>query len=233
MTAPRKVTPRKAALMLGCAVAAAWPCLAADVVALGNANLTVRVTSLREARFASTVRQQYDFSCGSAALATILTYHYGYALTEQLAFEEMYRDGDRQKIRREGFSLLDIKRFLERRQFHADGFELPLDKLRSEGFPAIVLLEENGYHHFVVIKGVDEGRVLIGDPSSGTRAIGRATFEKLWPSKLLFVIHSAPRVAHFNEPGDWRVAPRALLGSAVSRDSLAALTMAKHGSGDY
>lgn len=221
--------------MLAFAVAAAWPwpCRAADVTALGNANLTLRVTSLREARFASTVRQQYDFSCGSAALATLLTYHYGYALTEQQAFEAMYRDGDQQKIRREGFSLLDIKRFLESRQFHADGFELPLEQLRSARFPAIVLLEENGYHHFVVIKGVDDARVLIGDPSSGTRAIGRPTFEKLWRSKLLFVIHSAPRVAHFNEPGDWRVAPRALLGSAVSRDSLAALTMAKNGRGDY
>lgn len=233
MSAPRKAAPHRALPLLALAVATAWPCLAADVTALGGANLTLRVTSLKEARYASTVRQQYDFSCGSAALATILTYHYGYAMTEQLAFEEMYRDGDQQKIRHEGFSLLDIKRFLERRQFHADGFELPLEKLRSEGFPAIVLLEENGYHHFVVIKGVDESRVLIGDPSSGTRAIGRATFDKLWPSKLLFVIHSAPLAAHFNEPGDWRVAPRALLGSAVSRDSLAALTMAKNGRGDY
>ncbi|MYM24853.1 peptidase C39 [Duganella sp. FT135W] len=206
---------------------------AADIMGLGNANLRVHVTSLKEARFAATIRQQYDFSCGSAALATLLTYHYGYALTEQQAFEEMFRNGDQQKIRREGFSLLDIKRFLERRDFHADGFELPLEKLRSAGFPAIVLLEENGYHHFVVLKGVDDTRVLIGDPAGGTRAMSRPAFEALWRSKLLFVIHAAPRSAQFNDPNEWRVAPRAMLGSAVSRDSLSTLTMAKNGLGDY
>jgi predicted double-glycine peptidase len=215
------------------AVLAPSSCLAADVMALGNANLTLHVRSLKEARFVSTIRQQYDFSCGSAALATMLTYHYGYPLTEQQAFEEMYRDGDQQKIRREGFSLLDIKRFLERHDFRADGFELPLEKLRTEGFPAIVLLEENGYHHFVVVKGVDAHRVLIGDPAGGTRAMSRSTFEGLWRSKLLFVIHSAPKAAQFNNAAEWRLAPRAVLGDAVSRDSLSALTMAKNGLGDY
>ncbi|KQW96818.1 peptidase C39 [Massilia sp. Root418] len=209
------------------------PCAAAEVPGLGGAGMTVRVTSLKEARFSSTIRQQFDFSCGSAALATMLTYHYGYALTEQQAFEEMYRHGDQQKIRREGFSLLDIKRFLERRDFRADGFALPLEKLREEGFPAIVLLEENGYHHFVVVKGVDESRVLIGDPAGGTRAMSRARFEALWRSKLLFVIHAAPRQAQFNAPSEWRLAPRALLGGAVPRESLSTLTMPKHGLGDH
>ena len=33
---------------------------------------SVRVRSLKEAKFRSTVRQQYDFSCGSAALATAM-----------------------------------------------------------------------------------------------------------------------------------------------------------------
>ena len=33
----------------------------------------LQVTSLKEARFRTTVPQQYDFSCGSAATATLLT----------------------------------------------------------------------------------------------------------------------------------------------------------------
>jgi hypothetical protein len=36
----------------------------------------VLVKSMKERKFEQVVRQQYDFSCGSAALATLLTYHY-------------------------------------------------------------------------------------------------------------------------------------------------------------
>ncbi len=35
------------------------------------------VVSVKEARFTTTQRQQFDFSCGSAAVATLLTHHYG------------------------------------------------------------------------------------------------------------------------------------------------------------
>jgi uncharacterized protein len=34
-----------------------------------GANFSMHVTSLKEARFKRTIRQQYDFSCGSAAVA--------------------------------------------------------------------------------------------------------------------------------------------------------------------
>ena len=37
---------------------------------------SVPAVSIKEARFSAMVRQQYDFSCGSAALSTLLTYHY-------------------------------------------------------------------------------------------------------------------------------------------------------------
>ena len=73
-----------------------------DLSGIGG-RYAVKVTSLKEARFKATTRQQYDFSCGSAALATLLTYHYGYPVTEQSVFEEMFVRGDQAKIQREGF----------------------------------------------------------------------------------------------------------------------------------
>jgi len=36
----------------------------------GGHSLAIKVASLKERRFLTTVRQQYDYSCGSAALAT-------------------------------------------------------------------------------------------------------------------------------------------------------------------
>lgn len=59
-----------------------------------GAMYTVHLTSLKEARYRSTLHQKYDFSCGSAAVATLLTYQYGYPVNEQVAFEQMYTHGD-------------------------------------------------------------------------------------------------------------------------------------------
>lgn len=222
---------------LGClgAMLAHWQpaAQALDLSGIGGGNYAIEVTSLKAARFQSTVHQQFDFSCGSAAIATLLSFHYGKPVGEREVFESMFLNGDQARIRREGFSLLDMKRYLAQYGFVADGYQLPLSKLVEAGYPAIVLVAENGYHHFVVIKGIADGRVLLGDPSGGTRALSQAAFEAIWLSKLLFVIHGWSGKARFNEPAEWRQAPRVALGEAISRDSLALITLPKHGSGDF
>ena len=200
---------------------------------MGSGDVVMPVTSIRQARVAGTLLQQYDFSCGSAAVATLLTHHYGIAVSESTVFDAMYRQGDPQKIRREGFSLLDMKRFLMSLGFEADGFEQPLDKLLEARVPAIVLINESGYHHFVVIKGLRGNRVLIGDPANGTRALPRASFEAIWQGKLLFVIHNRMEQAQFNLAADWRTAPQAPLRAGVNSDGLAGITMPALGPGDF
>ena len=109
---------------------------------------TLRVTSLKEARHLTTLRQQYDFSCGSAALATLLTHHYGRTTTEQQVFIDMFNTGDQAKIRKEGFSLLDMKRYLANHGFQADGFEAPLDALVKVGIPGIALVQRKRLQPF-------------------------------------------------------------------------------------
>ena len=202
---------------------------------LGGGNTgaySVRVASLKEAKFRNTVRQQYDFSCGSAALATLLTYHYGDPVTEAQAFSYMYERGDQAKIRREGFSLLDIKDYLESHGYTADGFETTLDKLEAVGVPAIVLIDESGYYHFVVIKGLQGNEVLVGDPSRGTRTIKKGQFQDMWVNRIVFVITSHHEAAAFNLASDWK-SGKAPLGVAVSRDSLATMMILVRGPNDF
>jgi predicted double-glycine peptidase len=220
---------RRLPWILLCALGAAR---AADVP-LGGAAYAVPVRSMKELRFASTLRQQYDFSCGSAALATLLTHHYGFPVSESTVFAAMWDQGDQARIRREGFSLLDMQRYLAAHGFQADGFRLPLDKLAEAGLPAIVLITEKGYNHFVVIKGFEEGRVLLGDPSSGTRSMTRARFEAQWPTRLLFVIHTSSAQPRFNLGADWRAAPRAPLRDAVARTAPGGIDLPKFGPGDF
>jgi hypothetical protein len=210
-------------------------CLADTVnlpYAIGG-SYSLPVTSLKGARFSAMIRQQYDYSCGSAALSTLLTYHYGYKVTEQTVFEEMFEQGDREKIRREGFSLFDMKRYLENHGFQADGFEAPLDKLQDASIPAIVLINENGYNHFVVIKGMRDGRILVGDPSGGTRALTREVFEALWTNGILFVVTNRQDLAKFNVASEWSAFPRSPLASGINRDGLSGVVIPKSGPVDF
>jgi predicted double-glycine peptidase len=200
-----------------------------EVVLAGSdyGNVSIKVTSLKE------VRQQFDYSCGSAATATLLTYQYGRPVSEQDIFQEMWDVGDKEKIRLEGFSLLDIKRYLENNGYQADGYVAPLDKLVQNGIPALALIRDNGYNHFVVIKGLNEGEVLAGDPSIGSRIIPRADFEKMWINRILFVIHSDQDKAVFNSRHDWHVRETAPLGLAMSSSSLANVTLLRPGPNDF
>lgn len=194
----------------------------------------VKVMSMQERRFRTTIRQQNDFSCGSAALATLLTHHYEDQVSEQQVFNAMFDAGDQEKIRREGFSMLDMKKYLEANGYKADGYNINMNKLAAIGVPAIALINHNGYKHFVVVKGVTEKEVLLGDPSLGTRTIQRTEFEKMW-NGLVFLVLNKKNVAknHFNNSKEWHVREKAPLGLALSPGELANVTFFLPGRNDF
>lgn len=198
-----------------------------------GSRMLLQVWSMRELKVRSVILQKYDYSCGSAAIATLLTYHYGNPITEEVAFRAMFDNGDQQKIQREGFSLLDMKRFLEAQGYRADGFEVSLDEVAKAGLPAIVLIVDNGYHHFVVIKGMRDNKVLLGDPAVGMRVVARKEFEASWPNRIVFVIHEAPARGEFNTARDWSVRPRSPLGRPLGPDTLSSILLFRPGGRDF
>lgn len=200
---------------------------------MGGGLLGVKITSLKERRFTTIIRQQHDYSCGSAALATLLTYQYDHPVDEQTVFKAMWEQGDQAKISREGFSLLDIKQYLENIGYSADGYVAPLEKLASVGIPAIVLIRDNGYNHFVVVRGIQDGMVAVGDPSIGARRIPLAQFEKMRLNRILFVINGRKEQAVFNRAADWKIREKAPVGSVFRVDSLASSILLRRSPGDY
>jgi uncharacterized protein len=188
-------------------------------------SLNFHVHTLRELKlmraFSRVWHQQYDFSCGSAALATLLTFQYDRPIDETTVFKDMYAVGDQAQIRAKGFSLLDMKRFLESRGYTADGVRSPLDTLAGLGIPAIALITDHGYRHFVVVKGADKTRVVLGDPALGKRIMTRRDFEAARVGNIFFVIRSHRNLAHFNSPLDWGGGLEAPLYAAIDRGSLA------------
>jgi uncharacterized protein len=152
--------------------------------------VTKSVKSLRELRYQNVVHQQYDLSCGAAALATILKYFYDDDVDESEIIRYMLEHGNREQIAQKGFSLLDLKRYAEHRHYLAAGYkEVPLNNLRQLKIPSIVLFNTGKYTHFVVLKGIRGDRVFLSDPSYGNRSIGFEEFENEW-NKVLFVVAS-------------------------------------------
>ena len=129
--------------------------------------------------------------------------------------------------------MLDMKNYLEANGFHAEGYRASLDKLAHAAIPAIVLIKDNGYNHFVLIKGIRDGRILVGDPAAGTRIITRSAFEKMWTNGILFAINSVRDVGNFNRAKEWRVRASAPLGSAVHHDTLENISLLRMGPDDF
>lgn len=155
--------------------------LAADVAFAGSP----AVKSLLEMRRENVVIQEFDLSCGAAALATVLRYQHGEQVSEkEIATTLMKRSEyieNPQLVRiREGFSLLDLKRDVESRGYKGVGFgKLELDDLVTMA-PIIVPIRIRGYNHFVVFRGMRGNRVLLADSAWGNRTMLSDDFFESW-----------------------------------------------------
>ncbi|HJU19094.1 MAG TPA: C39 family peptidase [Stellaceae bacterium] len=143
------------------------------------------VRSLLETRHHDVVIQKWDLSCGAAALATLLRYEFGDHVTErQIALGLMSRGvyvKNPQLVQiREGFSLFDLKRYLEAHGYKGLGFgNLDFNDL-VERAPLMVPINALGYNHFVVFRGVMGNTVLLADPAWGNRTMTIVKFKNLW-----------------------------------------------------
>lgn len=143
------------------------------------------VRSLLELRQRNIVLQQFDLSCGAAALATILRYQHGESLTERdvaigLISRDIYIE-DPDVIRlRGGFSLLDMNRYTERLGYDGRALgSVTYDDLLDLA-PVIVPVRLHGYNHFVVFRGAFGDNVMLGDPAFGNRTMSRHRFIESW-----------------------------------------------------
>ena len=150
-------------------------------------NLTVRqqVLSVEELRKRDLTIQELDYSCGSAALATLLNAYLQIPVTEREIIDHILKTGDLRKIiARRAFSLLDLKRFATSRGAEAEGYSLTFDELIDLQQPMLVPIVIRGYRHFVIFRGMKDGRVYLADPSFGRWTLARAEFERMWKLKV-------------------------------------------------
>lgn len=170
----------------------AKPAHAADVrlagVLPGGGVIHKQITSMREARYAGIVKQETDYSCGAAALATILKYAYGREIREAEVLRGMMRVSDPKTVRDKGFSLLDMKNYLSTLGIRGRGYLVSARQLNKVKVPTIVLVDIEGYKHFVVLKKATNRKVYFADPALGNKSMSVDKFAVAWNGVVFAVI---------------------------------------------
>jgi len=159
-----------------------------DGVIPGAGIVTRHVRSMQEIRYADLIRQETDFSCGAAALATILRYAYQRNVTEKDVLEGMMAISDPAVVRQRGFSLLDMKRYVKTLGMRGRGYRVGMKGVRLLKVPTIILLDIRGYKHFVVLKKVVGDDVFLADPALGNKVIPISDLENNWNGIAFAVI---------------------------------------------
>lgn len=136
----------------------------------------VGVQSWKDRRDFKIVKQDLDYSCGAASVATLLNNFYGQKLTEEQVLDKMDKT-------RERASFADMQRILPKWGFEAKGYALSFEQLAQLKIPVIVYLKYRKDDHFSVLRGVSQDTVLLADPSLGHVSMSRAQFLDAWQTR--------------------------------------------------
>lgn len=158
------------------------------------------------------VKQQLDYSCGAASVATILREFYGLDVSEADVLSRL-TDDDR-------YSFADLAAVVQAWGLAGGGIALGFEKLMELKVPAAAYVLYRGQDHFTVISGVNPatGVVSVADPSWGNRRFKEHQFRRIWEARaeegaegrpLLIVPRSQATAAgiddtFFRTPGGWR-----------------------------
>ncbi|HFC6664848.1 TPA: C39 family peptidase [Neisseria meningitidis] len=136
----------------------------------------IKVQSWKARRDFNIVKQDLDFSCGAASVATLLNNFYGQTLTEEEVLEKL----DKEQMRA---SFEDMRRIMPDLGFEAKGYALSFEQLAQLKIPVIVYLKYRKDDYFSVLRGIDGNTVLLADPSLGHVSMSRAQFLDAWQTR--------------------------------------------------
>lgn len=176
--------------------------------------------SFVEVKYAQTVRQKFDFSCGAATVATMLTYYWGRDTSEldvMKVLRSRYPDEDWKKLQDQGFSFDDLIWTVNRFGFEGQGAELPAEELAKLDGPVIVHLNKGKFEHFSVVRAVKAGNVFLSDPITGAVTMSLEEFSSQYTGKALAIWKKGadlPKLAILGRPHP-SIDPSAVVGGAI------------------
>jgi predicted double-glycine peptidase len=161
-----------------------------------SANGTLPIRSWKTLRDARIVKQNFDFSCGSSSIATILNQFYGQHVSEEAVLDAI----DKGDLRA---TFEDMARALPRFGFRAVGYAASFEQLTKLKMPVIVYLKYRKDDHFSVLRGINADTVWLADSSVGNRYLSRSQFLAMWETrdaatlkgKILVILPNRPDVS--------------------------------------
>ena len=143
---------------------------------MDRVHVRVKVQPWKALRDAEVVKQDLDFSCGAASMATLLNGFYGQSLDEKTLLVAMDKEDARA-------SFADMQRVLPRFGFKAQGFAASYEQLSKLKMPVIVYLKHRKDDHFSVLKGINDRTVWLADSSLGNRTYSKEQFLDMWQTR--------------------------------------------------
>jgi predicted double-glycine peptidase len=136
----------------------------------------------RAMRDAGVVRQGWDYSCGSAALATLLSTPEEPVTEKEILLEALsgLTEEEQHQTMEAGLTLLDLRKVALGRGLRSGGLLATPEFLPTIIRPVIVFIQPQGYRHFAVLRGVSGDRVFLADPARGNVRLPIWRFLEMW-----------------------------------------------------
>jgi predicted double-glycine peptidase len=165
-------------------------------------SVDVPVSSWSEMRNDGVVRQQFDFSCGAASMATVMRYFYNRDVGERgivgdvLAAKGVNAGARELEASDFALSFADLSDYATTKGFKGIGMALDIDSLRKLTVPVIIYIKIRNFEHFTVFRGIGEEFVHLADPSFGNMKVKLEKFKEMfyqredlkYPGRILAIV---------------------------------------------
>jgi hypothetical protein len=148
----------------------------------GNVKITKEVKSAQAIKEENVVIQTTEYTCGAAALATLINSYLGGTTTETEVLKLANPEPER------GLNLLQLKRVAEAKGYKAVGYRMNIKHLQNLNHPVLLFVKfEENKKHFTIFKGIRGNRVFLADPSQGNIRMSIDKFLTIWNGITLVV----------------------------------------------
>ena len=154
----------------------------------------LRVTSWKQWQQRNVVMQNREYTCGAAALATVLRYYWGDAANEETVLAVLTKMLSPAELRDRvinGLAISDLRLTAVRMGYEATIGTVSLEQLAAARAPVVVPIRLGKLDHFVVGARVAGGRVYLADPVRGNVRPTIEEFRTQWQKQAVLVVAKA------------------------------------------
>lgn len=143
---------------------------------LNNYHNDIQIKSWKSIRDQNITKQDLDYSCGAASIATLLNGYFQQNVTE----EQILKIMDKGDLRA---SFDDMQKALSVLNFDSKGYAVSFDTLKTLKLPVIVYIKHRKTDHFSVIGGINDQFIQLSDPSLGKITLTKYQFLEMWNTR--------------------------------------------------